>query len=151
MEGHCLGLPTPKRRSMKQGPHTCTSVPSGFKGGLLRGHRASKFDSKPQISGRSLDICIDKAKREPPTCDNGAHIATIKGGLQIRTGKGGGMGLCEGERQDEDAMAQAARRFRGRSCIEWGKKVVSRGARSRARCVAPGEGYQALKELVRSR
>ena len=32
----------------------------------MRGHRASKFDSKPQISGRSLDNYIDKAKREPP-------------------------------------------------------------------------------------
>ena len=53
-----------------------------------------------------------------------------QGGTADSNRKGGEMGLCEGKPQDEDAMAQAAHRFRGRSCIQGGKKVVPRGARA---------------------
>ena len=107
-----------------------------------------KFDSKPQTSGRSLHNYIDKAKLEPPTCDNGAHIATIKGGLQIRTGKGGEWDCVRGNPKTRTPW----HRLR----VGFGGDRASKGAKRwfpgvRARCVAPGEGYQALKDLVRSR
>ena len=115
---------------------------------MKRGHRASNFDSKPQRSGRFLDNCIDTAKLEPPTCDNGAHIATIKGGLQIRTGKGGKWDCVRGNLK--------TRTQRDRLRVGFGGDRASKGAQRwyfavRVRCVAPGEGYQALKDLVRSR